>query len=149
MCVCVYQPVAGGDAGAGDRRAQRSKGVGTASHCGASTITLRACRALTYSSAVYFTRIIHSGCGPFTITPTHSPPLTAPTLTHTSCTQAEQKDRIGQQFLAAMSNTIWFNENFVYKYGEEYDIVCPYAHAGCACVCPRKDLEDHLKQCRC
>jgi hypothetical protein len=63
--------------------------------------------------------------------------------------EKEHKDRIGKQFLAAMMNTMWFNENFVTVQTamDKYEIVCPFAHAGCSVVCPRRDLDSHLLTC--
>jgi len=58
--------------------------------------------------------------------------------------------RVSEQFLAAMTNSLWFTNRFVACSAatfEKYEIVCPYAHAGCAVVCPRRDLEAHLRVC--
>ena len=58
--------------------------------------------------------------------------------------------RVSEQFLAAMTNSLWFTNRFVACSAatfEKYEIVCPYAHAGCAVVCPRRDLEEHLRVC--
>ena len=63
---------------------------------------------------------------------------------------AEHRVRVSQQFLAAMTNSLWFTDRFVSSRAaalDQYEIVCPYAHAGCAVVCPRRDLAAHLAAC--
>lgn len=64
--------------------------------------------------------------------------------------EAEHRVRVSQQFLAAMTNSLWFTDRFVSSSAatlETYEIVCPFAHAGCAVVCPRRGLAAHLLVC--
>ena len=43
----------------------------------------------------------------------------------------EQKSLLHDHFLSTMTNTMWFHEVLSHLTCEEYEVVCPFAHAGC------------------
>ncbi|KAJ8600197.1 hypothetical protein CTAYLR_001987 [Chrysophaeum taylorii] len=62
---------------------------------------------------------------------------------------AEQRRRVGPDFLLATANTRWFEEMVGARtWNDDYEIVCPYASLGCRHAGPRSTLAHHLCACR-
>jgi non-canonical poly(A) RNA polymerase PAPD5/7 len=62
--------------------------------------------------------------------------------------ETERQERIQEHFLEAMASSIWFADT-ISNMNLDYEVVCPYAHLGCAHVCLRTELAAHVdKECK-